>query len=77
MAETKNNGLLTDLIRGGVERSHFDETAEALYLTSGYVYGTAEEAEAAFEVILTAMFIPVMAIQLSPLFKRVWRYLRG
>ena len=49
MADTKNNGLFTDLIRGGVERSHFDETAEALYLTSGYVYETAEEAEAAFD----------------------------
>ena len=27
----------------------FDETSEALYLTSGYVYETAEEAEAAFK----------------------------
>jgi O-succinylhomoserine sulfhydrylase len=39
----------TILIRGGLHRSEFDETSEALYLTSGYVYGTAEEAEAAFE----------------------------
>lgn len=38
----------TLLIRGGLERSSFDETAEALYLTSGYVYGSAAEAEAAF-----------------------------
>lgn len=38
----------TQLIRGGVERSRFDETAEAMYLTSGYVYGSAAEAEAAF-----------------------------
>lgn len=38
----------TRLIRGGVNRSAFDETAEALYLTSGYVYGSAAEAEAAF-----------------------------
>ncbi len=38
----------TALIRGGLTRSGFDETAEALYLTSGYVYGSAEEAEAAF-----------------------------
>ena len=30
-------------------RSDFNETAEALYLTSGYVYGSAEEAEAAFD----------------------------
>jgi O-succinylhomoserine sulfhydrylase len=35
-------------VRGGLERTGFDETAEALFLTSGYVYGSAEEAEAAF-----------------------------
>jgi O-succinylhomoserine sulfhydrylase len=35
-------------VRGGLERSGFDETSEALFLTSGYVYGSAEEAEAAF-----------------------------
>ncbi len=39
----------TELVRGGLDRSGFDETAEALYLTSGYVYGSAEEAEAAFK----------------------------
>ncbi len=39
----------TQLIRGGVERSHFDETSEALYMTSGYVYRSAEEAEQAFK----------------------------
>ncbi len=38
----------TALVRGGLERSQFDETSEALYLTSGYVYPTAAEAEAAF-----------------------------
>ena len=36
-------------VRGGLERSHFDETAEALFLTQGYVYATAADAEAAFE----------------------------
>ncbi|MGD8149891.1 O-succinylhomoserine sulfhydrylase [Ornithinimicrobium sp. Y1694] len=35
-------------VRGGLMRSSFDETAEALYPTSGYVYGSAEEAESAF-----------------------------
>ena len=39
----------TKLVRGGLARSGFEETAEAIYLTSGYVYGTAEEAEAAFK----------------------------
>ncbi|MDR3518639.1 MAG: O-succinylhomoserine sulfhydrylase [Azospirillaceae bacterium] len=38
----------TRLVHAGVNRSPFDETSEALYLTSGYVYQSAEEAEAAF-----------------------------
>jgi O-succinylhomoserine sulfhydrylase len=36
-------------IRGGLTRSNFDETSEGLFLTSGYVYSCAEEAEAAFK----------------------------
>ncbi len=39
----------TEMVRGGLARSGFDETSEALYLTSGYVYESAEEAEAAFK----------------------------
>jgi len=39
----------TRLVRGGTARSGFQETCEALYLTSGYVYDSAEEAEAAFK----------------------------
>ncbi len=35
-------------VRGGLARSGFDETAEALFLTSGFVYDTAADAEAAF-----------------------------
>lgn len=38
----------TDAIRAGLTRTQFDETSEALFLTSGYVYGSAAEAEAAF-----------------------------
>jgi O-succinylhomoserine sulfhydrylase len=38
----------TQLVHGGQLRSQFGETCEALYLTSGYVYESAEEAEAAF-----------------------------
>jgi len=38
----------TRLVRGGTERSPFSETSEGLFLTSGYVYDTPEEAEAAF-----------------------------
>ncbi|MBF6329087.1 O-succinylhomoserine sulfhydrylase [Nocardia transvalensis] len=35
-------------VRGGLRRSGFEETAEALYLSSGFVYESAEAAEAAF-----------------------------
>ncbi len=38
----------TQLVRGGQMRSSFDETSEALYLTSGFVYDDAEQAEATF-----------------------------
>ncbi|MCU0837288.1 MAG: O-succinylhomoserine sulfhydrylase [Rhodospirillales bacterium] len=39
----------TQLVRGGTRRSEFDETCEALFMTSGYVYASAEEAEEAFK----------------------------
>jgi len=38
----------TRLVHGGVQRSQHGETAEALFLTSGYVYDDAEQAEATF-----------------------------
>lgn len=39
----------TQLVHGGTRRSAFDETCEGLYLTSGYIYATAEEQEATFK----------------------------
>lgn len=39
----------TELVRGGTERSRFQETSEAIFMTSGYVYDSAEEAESAFK----------------------------
>ncbi|GAA4344591.1 O-succinylhomoserine sulfhydrylase [Angustibacter luteus] len=38
----------TRAVRAGLDRSGFEETAEALYLTSGFVYERAADAEAAF-----------------------------
>ncbi len=35
-------------VRGGLLRSGFDETSEAIFLNSGYVYESAEQAEKAF-----------------------------
>ncbi|MBT3550546.1 MAG: O-succinylhomoserine sulfhydrylase [Rhodospirillaceae bacterium] len=39
----------TNLVRGGLERSQFDEISEAMYLTSSYSYETAEQAQRAFK----------------------------
>ncbi|MEX0693617.1 MAG: O-succinylhomoserine sulfhydrylase [Rhodospirillales bacterium] len=41
--------LATQLVRGGMSRSPFEETSEAIFMTSGYVYPSAEEAELAFK----------------------------
>ncbi|MDB2324386.1 O-succinylhomoserine sulfhydrylase [Alphaproteobacteria bacterium] len=38
----------TNLVRGGLNRSGNRETSEALYMTSGFVYDSAEQAAAAF-----------------------------
>lgn len=39
----------TALVHGGTTRSQFGETSEALYLTQGFVYDSAESAEARFK----------------------------
>lgn len=39
----------TTLVHGGTLRSEFGETSEAIYLTQGYVYESAESAEARFK----------------------------
>ena len=38
----------TLMVRGATWRSPHGETSEAIFMNSGYVYGSAEEAEAAF-----------------------------
>ena len=48
MTNPNNYRTATRLVQGGIQRSHHGETAEALYLTSGYVYDDAEQAEATF-----------------------------
>jgi len=39
----------TRAVRGGLARTGFNETSEALFMTSGYVYGSAAEAEQSFD----------------------------
>jgi O-succinylhomoserine sulfhydrylase len=48
-ADTSKWRPQTRAVRGGQIRSNFDETSEALFLTSGYAYSSAEEAEATFK----------------------------
>ena len=52
MKQNNKNKTMKDntlLVRGGLKRSNFDETSEAIFLTSGYIYKTAREAEQAFK----------------------------
>jgi O-succinylhomoserine sulfhydrylase len=46
--DPKDWDAATRLIRGGLARSQFNETAEAIYLTQGFVYDTADSADARF-----------------------------
>ncbi len=46
---TFDHRIATRLIHAGVNRTPFGETSEALFLTSGFTYASAEEAEAAFD----------------------------
>ena len=39
----------TRMVRGGTKRSGFQETSEPIYMTSGFIYTEAEQAEAAFK----------------------------
>ena len=48
MKKKNKLSLNTRLVRSGIDRSKFNETSEALYLTSGFTYNSAEEAEACF-----------------------------
>src|SRR4029078_3696013 len=50
--ETKSKGAgrpATRLVHEGTLRSQFGETSEAIFLNSGYVYDSAEQAEARFK----------------------------
>ncbi|MBP7066532.1 O-succinylhomoserine sulfhydrylase [Ferrovibrio sp.] len=45
----ENWRLATKLVRGGTNRSQFGETSEAIFMTSGFRYDSAEAAEARFK----------------------------
>jgi O-succinylhomoserine sulfhydrylase len=46
--DQKHLRLATRLVRGGINRTQHQETSEGLFLTSGYVYASAEQAEESF-----------------------------
>jgi O-succinylhomoserine sulfhydrylase len=46
---SKNWKAATALVHGGTTRSHHGETSEALFLTQGFIYDSAEAAEARFK----------------------------
>src|ERR1700712_2034615 len=48
-SSTANYRPQTRLVHSGTLRSHFGETSEALFLTQGFVYDTAEQCEARFK----------------------------
>ena len=47
-SECSTPGLETRLVHGGIQRSHFGEVSEALFLNSGFCYDAAETAEKRF-----------------------------
>jgi O-succinylhomoserine sulfhydrylase len=48
-AKTRNWKPATQMVRGGTLRSSMDETSEALFLTSGFAYDSAEEVAGRFK----------------------------
>ena len=48
-SDGKNRRRQTNLVRGGLDRSHFDELSESMFLTSSYAYESAEQAQRAFK----------------------------
>ena len=49
MSITNLKGKNSKLIRGALNKTHFREQSESLFLTSGFVYESAEQAEAIFK----------------------------
>jgi O-succinylhomoserine sulfhydrylase len=67
----------TILSRGGTERSPFGETSEAIFMTSGYVYKRAEDAERAFAKPGTAYVYSRYANPTVTMFEERLRLIEG
>ena len=49
MLKTNLKGKNSNIIRGTLNRTEFREQSESIFLTSGFTYETAEQAEAIFK----------------------------
>ena len=68
----------TQLVHGGTLRSQFGETSEALFLTQGFVYDSAEQAEARFKSEDPGFHLqPLRAIPTVAMFEERMRLLEG
>ena len=67
----------TRLVHAGTLRSQFGETSEALFLTQGYVYPSAEECEARFSGKVPAMSIRAIPIPTMSMFEQRMAALEG
>ena len=72
LKDPKNWREATRLVHGGTLRSQFGETSEALFLTQGFVYDTAEAAEARFKGRIPASSIRAMPIRPSRCSRSAW-----
>lgn len=57
MIKQSNLGKRTQLVHGGTRRSQYNEVSEAIFLTQGFVYESAAQAEARFESLGEDEFI--------------------
>ncbi len=69
--------LATRLVRGGLTRSGHQETSEALYLNSGYVYDSALEAEQSFDGTLNRFVYSRFANPTVAMFEERLRQIEG
>ena len=67
----------TQLVHGGILRSQFGENAEAIFLTQGYVYDTAEQAEARFKGVDPGFIYSRYANPTVSMFEERMRLLEG
>jgi len=73
MLKSDLKGKNSKLIRGALNKTQFREQSESLFLTSGFVYQTAEQAEAILKVMKQDFSILGMPTQQSIHLKKGWR----